>query len=407
MDLEEIQHAIEKLPRDQQKTLAKWLRTKTARRVRWRRPHKARVPDQRVFFRSPALVWTVASLLLFLTAESLVFRLGWYNKYLEPDSSGGQVEGYLYWLKRFPHAKQPEVLVMGDSRIAEGFSARGAGAATGKQIRFWNFGIGGTTPRIWYYVLRDADPTRRRFAAIVLPIDEYADEDKWDSAQDRLIDLNYVIGRLRVTDCEDFASSMKSADFKAKALSGCLLKGIAIRRDAQEFLVNIKDRIKRTRDFRINGLFYVDDYKGRDEDLHGLSADFVHRTIHYPPGLSPLRHTTVEAMVMSPLAPQGGELTRYRKLWLGRILDLYKDSPTKIIFLELPRAPVPKPESPLPARFLQWAKSRPNVSALPSATFRDLERPDVFFDGLHLNKIGRGLFTEKLATQVQPLIATH
>jgi len=47
---------------------------------------------------------------------------------------------------------------------------------------------------------------------------------------------------------------------------------------------------------------------------------------------------------------------------------------------------------------------RPRVFALPEITFRDLERPDVFFDGLHLNRIGRGLFSEKIAEQVPPLI---
>jgi hypothetical protein len=350
------------------------------------------------------LLWTLASLLLFLMVESLVFRLGWYNKYLEPDSSAGTVETYLYWLKRFPHAKLPEVLLVGDSRIAEGFSARAADAASGDRIRFWNFGIGGATPRVWYYILRDADPTRRRFAAIVLALDHYSDQDSADSIQDRFIDLNFVIGRLRLSDCEDFASSMLSTEYKERALSGCLLKGIPLRRDAQEFLRHRRDRIKRTKDNRVNGLGYIDAYGGREENLLGLSADFVHRTIHFPPGLTAGRHDTIQSTLLPDPAPQTGETTRYRKLWLGRILDLYNDSPTRIVFLELPRAPLPRPESPQPPRFLQWALGRPRVSALPSGTFRDLERPELFFDGLHLNKIGRALFTERIAAQVPPLI---
>jgi hypothetical protein len=407
MDLEEIRKVLETLPWDQQKALAAWLREKAARKAREEKDCKARTRDQKVFFRSPALLWTVASLLLFLTIESLVFRVGWYSKYMEPDSSAGSVETYLHWLKRFPHGNAPEVMVMGDSRIAEGLSARQAGAAVGNRIRFWNFGIGGTSPRVWYYMLRDADPTRSRFAAIVLPLDEYSDEDSWDSPEDRLIDLNFVIGRLRVTDCADFASSMKSSEFKARALSGCLFKGITLRRDAQEFLQHVPDRIKRTKDFRINGLSYLDDYGGSNDDLRGLSADFVHRTIHFPPGLSTQRHTSIQDMVMRVPAPQTGEKTRYRELWLGRILDLYEDSPTRIIFLELPRAPVPRPESQQPARFLRSALGRPHVSALPSGMFRDLERPEVFFDGLHLNKTGRTLFSERLAGQVAPVIGIH
>ena len=103
-----------------------------------------------------------------------------------------------------------------------------------------------------------------------------------------------------------------------------------------------------------------------------------------------------------PAAPTG-EVTQYRKFWLGRILDLYKDSPTRIVFLELPRAPLPRPESPTPARFLKWAVRRPHVSALPSYIFRDLERPELFEDGLHLNKAGRSLFSDRFAGQIQPL----
>jgi hypothetical protein len=367
--------------------------------------------DARGSERVPALrkplLWTVASLLLFLLVEGLIFRLGWYNKYLEPLSSAGTVESYLSWLKRFPRGELPEVLVVGDSRIAEGFSAPAAGTADGNRIRYWNFGIGGATPRVWYYELRDGDPTRRRFAAIVLALDQYSDQDSVDSIQDRFIDLNFVIGRLRVGDCGDFAASMKSPEYRARALSGCLLKGIALRRDAEEFLRRFHDRIRRAKDWRVNGLRYINAYGGHAEDLRGLSADFVNRTIHFPPGLDAERHDTVRDMVMRTPAPETGETTQYRKLWLGRIIDLYKNSPTRIVFLELPRAPLALPESPQPAAFLEWVLRRPHVSALPSTTFRDLERPEFFFDGLHLNRTGRSIFTERIAAQIPPIIGIH
>jgi hypothetical protein len=363
--------------------------------------------NQKVFFKSPALLWTAASLLLFLGVEGLVFRLGWYNKYLEPNSSAGSVESHLYWLRRFPHRDKPEVIVLGDSRIEEGFSARAAAAATVDRIRFWNFGIAGTPPRVWFYMLRDGDPTRRRFATIVIPMDGYEDADRPEIQANRLIDLNFVIGRLSVSDCWDFAASIRLPEYKARALSGCLLRGITLRRDVQDFLQHIPDRIKRTKDNRDNGLAYLDGYGGMEESLHGLSADFVTRTINFPPGVNALRIPAIQARIMRPPPPKNGEMTPYRKLWLGRILDLYRDSPTRIVFLELPRAPIPIPESSQPARFLQWALKRPRVFALPQNTFRDLENPDLFFDGLHLNKIGRDLFSRKIASQVSPLIGIH
>jgi hypothetical protein len=402
-DVGEIQEAIGKLPAEQQQSLAKWLRGHAAEQARAVRI----ATDRRVFFKSPALLWTIASLVAFLAADAAIFRLNWYYKYLEPDSSAGMVESYIFWLKHTLPATVPEVMVLGDSRIAEGFSSRDADRLTGNKVHFWNFGMGGTSPRVWYYVLRDADPTRRRFRAIAIELDQYSDEDNLDSRPNRLIDLNFIIGRLRLTDCPDFAASMVSWEFKSRALAGCLFKGIPLRRDAQEFLLHVSDRIKRSKEWRNKGLFYTTGYPGREENLEGLSADFARRTIVYPPGIDAQRRSSIEAMTMPAPAPQTGETTRYRELWLGRIVDLYKDSPTQIIFFELPRAPLPRPEGLVPAIYLQSALQRPRVAALPQNTFRDLERPEVFFDGLHLNRIGRGIFSARIAEKIPPLIGIH
>ncbi|MDP9052727.1 MAG: hypothetical protein M3N93_00245 [Acidobacteriota bacterium] len=357
-----------------------------------------------VFFKSSALNWTLLSLLLFVVVEAAVFRTGWYIPYLEPQSSAGSVESYLHWLAKPDRVRVPEVMVLGDSRMAEGFSAPLADEAVRGRLHFWNFGIAGSTPRIWYYLLRDTDRTRRRFAAIAIAMDGYADEDRWDHQADRLIDLNFVVERLRWTDCVDFARSMTSFDHKMQAFSGCLFKGIPLRSDVQEFLLNRRDRIRRSADWRNNGLGYLSDYGGRPQNLAGLSADFTHHTIEYPRGISPATKETIDNMVMRPPEEQRGEMTRYRALWLNRIMDLYKDSPTRIVYFELARAPVPKPESSRPATFLQTALQRPGVVALPRDTFRDLERPEIFFDGLHFNKTGRGLFSNRLAAKISPLL---
>jgi hypothetical protein len=344
-----------------------------------------------------ALRWTIISLLLFVGVEAAIFRTGWYGKYLEPGSSAGAVESRLYWLSRPDPAKVPEILVVGDSRMAEGFSAPLADQTTGGRVHFWSLGIPGTTPRAWYYELRDADPTRRRFSKIAIAIDQYADEDHDDDPADFILDLNFVIMRLRLSDCFGFATSMATLDREMHALSGCLFKGTTLRSDLQAFLFNRPDRIKRADDWRKNGLAYIGDYPGRSENLDGLTADFEHRTIHFPPGLSDFTKDIITQMVMPAPVPQHGALTRYRERWLTGILNLYKDSPTRIVFFELARAPLPKPDSRAPQTWLHEALQHANVSALPQSTFRDLEHPQLFFDGLHFNKTGRHIFTERLA----------
>jgi hypothetical protein len=341
--------------------------------------------------------WVAATLIAALLVEASLYRRGWYNKYFEPSSSAGSVELPLYWLKRFRPA-QGEVLVVGDSRVAEGFSAPQAGDECGKRnLTFWNMGIPGTFPRVWYYVLRDADPTRRRFEAIVFAMDNYNDEDQNDNPADHVWDIDYLVARLRLTDIFDFASSMKRPEDRRAALIGATLKGTVIQSDARDFLNGISSRIARTRDARERGIWFQDNYGGHSEDLQGLTADWSTRTVHFPPGLSEDRRHSITESLMPKLPPPNGETTRYRMLWLGRILALYRNSPTRLIFFEMSRGPLPQPERAGPQTFLNWARRQSNVTFLDQMAFRDFERPELYFDGFHFNRKGRKVFTARFA----------
>jgi hypothetical protein len=350
---------------------------------------------------------TAIALAAFLFADAAIFRAGWYNRYLEPDSSAGTPTLRLFWLAHMPPIHVPDIMVIGDSRIAEGFSVRAASAAVGEKFHFENFGMGGSTPRVWYYVLRDADPGRNRFAAIAIMVTPYSDEDGIFDWQNTIGDLSYSIAELRAGDCLDFARSFDLPDLQRRAFVGCVFKGATLRRDVQAFLASPRARLRKTRDWRDHGLGYEEGYGGKAEDLSGLSADWTQRTIHYPPGVDANQIATVRDFVMPERQPQTGALTRYRQLWLGRILDLYKNSSTRIIFFELPRAPLPIPQAAIPPRFIDSVQGRRNVTVLPPSTFRDLEHPDIFADGLHLNRIGRPIFSAHLAEQIDAILGVR
>jgi hypothetical protein len=337
---------------------------------------------------------------VYLALDGAIFRSGWYSRYLEPNSTTGQVESHLYWLRRAKPAKVPEVLVVGDSRIAEGFSSRTAEATVQGRLHFTNLGVPGSSPRVWYYEVRDGDPTRNRFAAIVLAMDHYSDEDGGEDGRNRVSDMNYLAGRLRLTDCSEFSDSFTERKLRREIFRQCLFPGTVLRSDVAAFLTNIPDRLDRAGDWREKGDGYIDGYGGKPEDLAGLTIDWQKRTIEFPPGAKDWQKDSAHGTLLPDPAPQTGALTKYRNLWLGRLLDLYKDSKTKIVFLQLPRAPLPLPDSPVPPRFLNSVSSRPNVVVLPAETFQDLERPDVFADGLHLNHAGRPLFSTTLAQRI-------
>ncbi|MEP6716706.1 MAG: hypothetical protein ABJC09_14135 [Terriglobia bacterium] len=326
-----------------------------------------------------AVRWTVFSVLVFAAIEGIVFRSGWYFKYLAPQSSAGQVELRHYWITHSRPTAEPEVLVLGDSRIAEGFSARVASAEVGGRIHFWNAGVGGSSPRVWYYLLRDSDSARNRFAAVVLPLDHYSDRDNPDRGDKRITDLNYAIGRLRVTDCYTFARSFHTPGLLLHAMAGCLFKGMILRDDVNDLLSDYHERIKAAHLWRTDGLGFVDGYDGRAEDVGGISVDWATRHVKFPPGLTDAQRSTIESTVTPPPVPQTGELNRYRQFWFGKLLSLYAKSDTRIIFIEIPRAPLPTPESSVPAAFIDSVRGRRDVAIVPRETFRELERPDLLF----------------------------
>ena len=353
-----------------------------------------------------AALWVLLVLAAFFAADALLFRTGWYNALLEPDSSAGQLESHLYWLENARPPRAPQVLVVGDSRIAEGFSPRLANTVVEQRLYFWNFGVAGTSPRTWYYALRAADPTHRRFAAIVLALDHYSDEDGPGNLEDRLIDRNYLVMRLGLRDCLPFAWSMNSMAGRQQTLAGCLLRGIVLRTDVQALLEKPAGRVDHARDWLENGLNYTTNYGGKTESLAGLTVDWSHRTIRFPEGVSErVRAEVRSSLLPDPPSPEdAGSLARYRRRWLGGILDLYSGSSTQVIFLQLPRGPAKRPGGDVIEGYVEAASRRPGAHLFPADTFVDLERPELFADGLHLNRTGRPEFTTRIAGRVDAII---
>ena len=74
---------------------------------------------------------------------------------------------------------------------------------------FGNIAIAGASPRSWYYMLRDTDPTARLYRAIVIAVESYDDADKWGDEADNDADLSYVIARLRLSDLWEFSRSYR------------------------------------------------------------------------------------------------------------------------------------------------------------------------------------------------------
>ena len=353
-----------------------------------------------------AVLWTLLTLCLYLAAEAALFRTGFYFRFVEPNSTTGNLESALYWLRHTPVNPRGEVAVFGDSRVAEGFSAPIATATIQNRLAFRNLSVPGMSLRNWFYLLRDADPARNRFRAIVLTLERYADNDSYDSPPDRIRDIRYSLGRLRLADCLDFPFTMTLPENRQAALTGCLLKGVPLRPDLAEFLRNPRQRIQEARASRQHGLEWNSAYTGIERNMVGLEVDLPRNTIvRFPPNVDSGVQVSLRQSILPERPPDAGVTTEYRKLWLGRLMDLYRGTSTKFVFVEMPRAPISIPEDPTPPRFIRSVQGQRGVAVLPAFTFRDLETPETFGDGLHLNAKGRVEFSKRLAGFVEAILA--
>lgn len=338
--------------------------------------------------------------------DALLFRTKMYPQLIEPNSSTGLFE---LTLRREQKAQKQYgdnlVVTLGDSRL--GYSPKLADQLTPQTgYVFRQAGLAGTDVRSWFYMLRDLDPTRRRYRAVVFALNDYDDEDGWGEPADDIRVLHYAINRLRLGDSLEFARSFRAPAAQWEAFRGSVFKGLVYQRDILEFLTHPKTRVDAV---RLNNGGYETwtwEYVETPRNMVGLQIDWAHWKAVMPPGADVNQISTVNAFLMYPIAPQTGHFAEYRRKWFGKIIDLYRDSPTKIIFLRLARGPVPRPGNLVRKRSssIRELARRPNVLLLPEHAFDSLEHPEFYKDGMHLNREGSARFSAMLAEEVARLL---
>jgi hypothetical protein len=143
------------------------------------------------------------AILVFFALDGLCFRTGYYPTLLEPDSTAGYLENSLSLEQNRRTDGPNEIVAVGDSRIP--LKPRVANSA-GTPYRFFTIAVPGTSPRCWYYMLREDDPGANRYAAIVIPLDTY-DDRIYEDLRTRQVDIHYLTPLLRFADLFEFAGS--------------------------------------------------------------------------------------------------------------------------------------------------------------------------------------------------------
>ena len=351
------------------------------------------------------LILFFALLLTLFVLDAAIFRSGIYEHVLSPESAAGQVEFVYQTARKRVLTKPIDVLVLGDSQIGEGFSQQLAEKATSSpRFNFSNVAVAGATMRDWFYMIRDLDPNSTRYNVIAVPFSDYADLDDAEDRADRLLDLNWMVARLRLSDIFSFPDSYRSPDRKWEVFRGTLFKGLVYRRDFREFLKSPRQRFSLVKTYAEGRAAALAVYPGNSGTLAGLRLDADGR-LQFPPGLPPGREANVrERLDMNRLSRRGWQRS-YRKRWLGAILQHYRNTHTRFVIFRVPQYPLsirsPLDHGPDEQSVATWAQHLSGVLLWNEHLFDDLEQPDNFFDGTHMNASGRTRFSTRFAAHME------
>jgi len=350
---------------------------------------------------SPRPLHVTRNLLLGITAfvclDGVIFHSGLYVSILAPDSYAGRLEILTRAEKQRPASGLKEVLVLGDSRMAEGFSTAVADeleSAAG--FKFINLTEPASTVNSWYYMLREVDPTSRRYWAIVVPYAIGYEPSTVDPLR-----ISMAAPLLRYGDCFNFASAFQRWSGRSRAFTACILRGSAYQSDVTDLLEHPIARIRSVQQ-EAQRMQSRAAYKGKDYDLVGTSYDPTTGQVTFAPKLTEAQRQAVRKSLIQPSQSDTEYSLKLQREWIPRILNRYSNSSTAIVLTPVPRGPFAELpgfskayHSILPSGVIQRT-----TFSLPEQTFDFLEKPEYYFDAFHLNSKGRQRFTETLVLEL-------
>jgi hypothetical protein len=341
----------------------------------------------------------------FLLIETLVFHTDYYASIINPDSSAGYLELEVGNEIRRVVAGRNQVLTIGDSRM-DFFPKYTDRQQPGTGYTFATIATAGTTARCWYYMLRDVDPTARRYAAIVVGVNDFEDAETWDNTADYITDLHYLIARLRWSDLMEFSSSFEDPQLKWQVARSILFKGLVYKTDFQDFLRNPVKRLRYVDLARRDSKNWYYDYEGTKDTVQGITVDWAARTVQGSPKFTPAQVAEFQKRFLAELAPPMGRRTKFLKKWYGKIADRYRGSGTRLIFVRLPRGPFVRPDQPAfnPHSSVRELAARGDAILDQEHSFDSLERPELFWDPYHMNGPGSAEFSRMVARDVQLIL---
>jgi len=353
------------------------------------------------------------ALCTFLALDNVVFRTDLYPWIQAPDSLSGQIYNLVYYEQHRPQSGKKEILVTGNSRMDWAFWPHDYNISRpASRFKFIRAMIAATYEKTWYFLLNVIDPRHDRYAAIVIPVASYR-VDPWpDDDENDFINLQWLKQVLSLSSWIELVNTFSDENIRARAIRYTVLASDGFGDDIQNLVAHPFHRIERLKARRRPGASWEDDWSGNFgsmEDFHFDPASG--HILAFPRYFNVFERKDAARQFQRPSFEDAARFTvrnaAYQARWLNRIIDLYRDSETRLIFVQTPRSPFPLPgrvpiDSAPDLRSLLHANR--NVSFLDEDAFLDLEQPQYFHDGLHINSAGRQLFTRQFGDRITDLL---
>jgi hypothetical protein len=350
---------------------------------------------------------------LFLSMDVLVFRLPVYSQFVKPHSYTGALVQRCQLAREKEQTNLPLVAFVGDSRMREGFSQKYFDEEAIRQslpVRAAQLAVTGSTLRVWYYLLKHVDPDCRAFKLIVIGLPSFYDEDYSTDLANNMLDLQLTLPTLKAVDTPDFVGSFEDKSLRNEVLLAAVLKSYGYRRDVKDFVLNTFDRLAERDDS--DKYWEQRDYlyEGDKKSLAGISIRDHKELINVPSHLSPMKLDRLKEVTFpGPNHPDFWKW-HYLEYWLNRLARRYEGSATKLVIVCVPNKPLPVQRNrPHRDDAISEMAKYPNVCVFPEDMFASLNKPEYFWDDIHLNVKGRSSFTKMLSEKLldSPLLAAR
>jgi hypothetical protein len=363
-----------------------------------------RLPNIWARIKQPLLL-VGAALLLWFAGESALYRSGLYYRLVEPWSNAGAVQNSLSLLEQAYRPNAKTILALGDSRVGEGFSPTFA-QADGELI-FINLAVPGSTPRTWYYLLREVVRRGYRFDAVL--VGTLYTPRAFIRMADWSLDPSHQVALIGLRDLVDYPTGTASNAMRSRARMAVLAPSLIMQEDTRQFLEAPWRRLQKLLVERPSYLAAVMTYGGRDESMPPILISPAGEVLDFGDA-NRAQRALIEGHLqdLNTAIPADAAVANaaYLTIWLQRIAALAREAGARTVLFPLPRGPyreaLPAVNGATPVEIALTGVE--GAVVLPRDLFNDLERAAYFFDIQHPNRIGREVISGRLGKRMRALL---